>query len=167
MSVVFTMPAPEATKAAFFSAKTEIIPMLIGATVGEVERELVLQTLGAVRRQPDPCRARAGNIGPHAAEQDRNMPPMASLSLRMRTRRVSRGTFIRLLLRRLDVAEREQQREVVDDLERAADHQRQAGEARRQQHARDRRADAEARLRGTAVTLAAAGRSAGVTTAIT
>jgi len=43
MSVVFTMPAPEAPKAA--SSPTEIIPMLIGATVGEVERELVLQTL--------------------------------------------------------------------------------------------------------------------------
>jgi DNA-binding NtrC family response regulator len=43
MSVVFTMPAPEAPKAA--SSPTEIIPMLIGATVDEVERELVVQTL--------------------------------------------------------------------------------------------------------------------------
>jgi DNA-binding NtrC family response regulator len=43
MSVVFTMPAPEAPKAA--TSPTEIIPLLIGATVDEVERELVLQTL--------------------------------------------------------------------------------------------------------------------------
>jgi DNA-binding NtrC family response regulator len=43
MSVVFTMPAPEAPKAA--ASPTEIIPLLIGATVDEVERELVLQTL--------------------------------------------------------------------------------------------------------------------------
>jgi DNA-binding NtrC family response regulator len=43
MSVVFTMPAPEAPKAA--SSPSEIIPMLIGATVDEIERELVLQTL--------------------------------------------------------------------------------------------------------------------------
>jgi DNA-binding NtrC family response regulator len=43
MSVVFAMPAPEAPKAA--SSPTEIIPMLIGATVDEIERELVLQTL--------------------------------------------------------------------------------------------------------------------------
>jgi len=43
MSVVFTMPAPEAPKAV--SSPTEIIPLLIGATVDEVERELVLQTL--------------------------------------------------------------------------------------------------------------------------
>ena len=42
MSVVFTMPAPEAKAA---SSPVEIIPMLIGATVDEVERELVLQTL--------------------------------------------------------------------------------------------------------------------------
>ena len=43
MSVVFTMPARETAKAA--SSPTEIIPLLIGATVDEVERELVLQTL--------------------------------------------------------------------------------------------------------------------------
>ena len=43
MSVVFTMPAPEAPKAT--SSPTEIIPMLIGSTVEEIERELVLQTL--------------------------------------------------------------------------------------------------------------------------
>jgi DNA-binding NtrC family response regulator len=43
MSVVFTMPVSEVPKAA--SSPTEIIPMLIGATVDEIERELVLQTL--------------------------------------------------------------------------------------------------------------------------
>ena len=43
MSVVFTMPLPEAPTAA--SSPTEIIPLLIGATVDEIERELVLQTL--------------------------------------------------------------------------------------------------------------------------
>ena len=37
MSVVSTEPAPESL--------TEIVPRLIGATVGEVERELVLHTL--------------------------------------------------------------------------------------------------------------------------
>jgi DNA-binding NtrC family response regulator len=37
MSVVSTEPAPESL--------TEIVPLLIGATVGEVERELVLHTL--------------------------------------------------------------------------------------------------------------------------
>jgi len=43
MSVVFAMRTPEQPKAA--SSLTEIIPMLIGATVDEIERELVLLTL--------------------------------------------------------------------------------------------------------------------------
>ena len=43
MSVVFAMAASEAPKTT--SSPVEIIPLLIGATVGEVERELVLQPL--------------------------------------------------------------------------------------------------------------------------
>lgn len=43
MSVVSITPAPEAPRPA--SSPEEIIPLLIGATVGEVERELVLHTL--------------------------------------------------------------------------------------------------------------------------
>ena len=37
-------PAPEIPCA--FLAPNEIVPLLIGSTVGEIERELVLQTLG-------------------------------------------------------------------------------------------------------------------------
>ena len=51
-------------------APNEIVPMLIGATVGEIERELVLQTLARC----DGNRTRAarvlGRIGAHAAQQD-------------------------------------------------------------------------------------------------
>lgn len=43
MSVVSVISAPEAPLTA--SSPNEIVPLLIGATVGEVERELVLQTL--------------------------------------------------------------------------------------------------------------------------
>jgi len=43
MSYTSTLPAPEA--AAPQLTPTEVVPLLIGATVGEVERELVLQTL--------------------------------------------------------------------------------------------------------------------------
>lgn len=43
MSVVSTIPAPEALTPT--SSPTEVVPLLIGATVGEVERELVLHTL--------------------------------------------------------------------------------------------------------------------------
>lgn len=42
--VPFQIPAPPI--AAPSLAPNEIVPLLIGATVGEVERELVLQTLG-------------------------------------------------------------------------------------------------------------------------
>lgn len=43
MSYASTLPAPEASAPSL--APNEIVPLLIGATVGEVERELVLQTL--------------------------------------------------------------------------------------------------------------------------
>jgi DNA-binding NtrC family response regulator len=43
MSYASTLPSPEALLPSM--APNEIVPMLIGATVGEVERELVLQTL--------------------------------------------------------------------------------------------------------------------------
>ncbi|MBR0795113.1 helix-turn-helix domain-containing protein [Bradyrhizobium jicamae] len=43
MSYAFTLPSPEAALPSL--APHEIVPLLIGATVGEVERELVLQTL--------------------------------------------------------------------------------------------------------------------------
>ena len=43
MSYAFTLPSPEAGLPSL--APHEIVPLLIGATVGEVERELVLQTL--------------------------------------------------------------------------------------------------------------------------
>ncbi|WP_454620508.1 helix-turn-helix domain-containing protein [Bradyrhizobium cenepequi] len=43
MSYVSTQPLPEFPAASL--APNEIVPLLIGATVGEVERELVLQTL--------------------------------------------------------------------------------------------------------------------------
>jgi DNA-binding NtrC family response regulator len=43
MSVVSTISAPEAPTPT--SSPNEIIPLLIGVTVGEVERELVLHTL--------------------------------------------------------------------------------------------------------------------------
>jgi DNA-binding NtrC family response regulator len=41
-----TMPAELAPLTAPVLAPTEVMPLLIGSTVGEVERELVLQTLG-------------------------------------------------------------------------------------------------------------------------
>ena len=43
MSYAFTLLSAEATLPSL--APNEIVPLLIGATVGEVERELVLQTL--------------------------------------------------------------------------------------------------------------------------
>ncbi len=43
MSYASTLPAPEASAPSL--APNEVVPLLIGATVGEVERELVLQTL--------------------------------------------------------------------------------------------------------------------------
>jgi DNA-binding NtrC family response regulator len=43
MSYVSTHPLPEIPASSL--APNEIVPLLIGATVGEVERELVLQTL--------------------------------------------------------------------------------------------------------------------------
>ena len=43
MSYASTRPAPEASAPSL--APNEVVPLLIGATVGEVERELVLQTL--------------------------------------------------------------------------------------------------------------------------
>jgi DNA-binding NtrC family response regulator len=43
MSYASTDPMPEAL--ALSLAPNEIVPLLIGSTVGEVERELVLQTL--------------------------------------------------------------------------------------------------------------------------
>jgi DNA-binding NtrC family response regulator len=44
MSYASTLPAPEAALPSSL-APNEIVPLLIGSTVGEVERELVLQTL--------------------------------------------------------------------------------------------------------------------------
>jgi DNA-binding NtrC family response regulator len=43
MSCASTPPAPEASAPSL--APNEIVPLLSGATVGEVEREVVLQTL--------------------------------------------------------------------------------------------------------------------------
>ena len=43
MSYASTLPAPEASAPQL--TPNEVVPLLIGATVGEVERELVLQTL--------------------------------------------------------------------------------------------------------------------------
>ena len=43
MSYASTLLSPEALQPSL--APNEIVPLLIGATVGEVERELVLQTL--------------------------------------------------------------------------------------------------------------------------
>jgi DNA-binding NtrC family response regulator len=43
MSYASVLPAPEVP--APLLAPNEIVPLLIGATVGEIERELVLQTL--------------------------------------------------------------------------------------------------------------------------
>jgi DNA-binding NtrC family response regulator len=43
MSYVSTQPLPELPASSL--TPNEIVPLLIGATVGEVERELVLQTL--------------------------------------------------------------------------------------------------------------------------
>ena len=45
----------------------ELIRLLIGSTIEEVERALVVQTL-ALRRQPDPSRAGARPIGAHATQ---------------------------------------------------------------------------------------------------
>ena len=45
MTHVSPAPTPEIPLQAFH-APNEIVPLLIGSTVGEVERELVLQTLG-------------------------------------------------------------------------------------------------------------------------
>ncbi len=39
----FTAPAPELASASL--SPSQIVPLLIGSTVGEIERELVLQTL--------------------------------------------------------------------------------------------------------------------------
>ena len=52
MSVVSTEPAPESL--------TEIVPLLIGATVGEVERELVLHTLARCDGNRRPLRSTPG-----------------------------------------------------------------------------------------------------------
>ena len=43
MTLASTVPAPEMP--APTQAPNEIVPLLIGSTVGEIERELVLQTL--------------------------------------------------------------------------------------------------------------------------
>ena len=43
MSYASTLPAPETSAPQL--TPNEVVPLLIGATVGEVERELVLQTL--------------------------------------------------------------------------------------------------------------------------
>ena len=43
MSHEFAVPAPEIPAPSL--APNEIVPLLIGSTVGEIERELVLQTL--------------------------------------------------------------------------------------------------------------------------
>ena len=43
-----TVHVAASEQAAQFLAPNEIVPLLIGATVGEVERELVLQTLARV-----------------------------------------------------------------------------------------------------------------------
>ena len=43
MSYASTLPAPETPAPQL--TPNEVVPLLIGATVGEVERELVLQTL--------------------------------------------------------------------------------------------------------------------------
>ena len=65
------------------------------------------------------------------------------------------------------MAERKQEREVVDDLEHAAEDERQAENDVESSAPAMAGLMEEARLRGTAVMLAAAVRSAGVTTAMT
>ena len=59
------LAAPENTAQSL--APNELIRLLIGSTIEEVERALVVQTL-ALRRQPDPSRAGARPIGTHAAQ---------------------------------------------------------------------------------------------------
>ena len=50
-------------------APDRVVPLLIGATVGEIERELVLQTLHAAKA-PTPRRAYARRLCPHTTQQD-------------------------------------------------------------------------------------------------
>ena len=143
------------------------------------------------RRRQGPCLARltraaaarqlaASPIGPRRYAKTKSPPAPSAPPFRTAspTDHQNRGNPRQLkprcekcglaLFRRLDVAEGGQQGHVVDDLEHAADDQRQSGERRGQQHAGDIAGlIAEARLRGTAVTLAAAARSGGVTTAMT
>ena len=71
------------------------------------------------------------------------------------------------LLRRLHASELHEQQQVVDDLQRAADQQRQAWNEAAKSAPAIAGLAAAARLRGTEVKLAAAGRSASVTTAMT
>jgi DNA-binding NtrC family response regulator len=56
------VPAPSLTP-------NQIVPLLIGSTVGEIERELVLQTLARYEGNRTHA-ARARGIGAHPAQQD-------------------------------------------------------------------------------------------------
>lgn len=56
-----------------FLAPHQIVPLLIGATVDEVERELVLQTLARCDGNRTPRLARARPVGAHAAQQDQDL----------------------------------------------------------------------------------------------
>ena len=80
---------------------------------------------------------------------------------------MNRPAALAQLFGRFGVPEHPEQGEVVPDLEAAADDQRQRGKRSGQHEPAMAGLIEDARLRGTAVTLAAAVRSAGVTTAIT
>ena len=74
---------------------------------------------------------------------------------------------MRSTLRQRNRPERPPQREVIGDLEHPAEHQRRESQPAANSAPPSVGLSAAARLRGTAVKLAAAGRSGGVTTAIT
>jgi hypothetical protein len=66
MTQEFSAPTPEFPPQPALTPN-EIVPMLIGSTVGEIERELVLQTLAPAPRACSgypcaPCATRSGNI---------------------------------------------------------------------------------------------------------
>ena len=85
-------------------APNEIVPLLIGATVGEIERELVLQTLG--RCDGNRNRTRAARVlgcrYARCATRSGSTPPMASRCPRITTSRARQDEAPARYLRRWD-----------------------------------------------------------------
>jgi DNA-binding NtrC family response regulator len=68
---------PERRKAA--ETAEAIKRALVGRTVADVERDLILDTLDHVPRQPHPCRQHPRHLDPHAAQQAQPVPTRASV----------------------------------------------------------------------------------------